>query len=144
MQILIDGETNRIAGIVILREAEQELAGRNLLEHMVEAADMVGVRVGVDGVVKLRHAELVQRFAHGLPLVAGAVDEHGRFAVANERRVAAVDLREIHLQQFGVRGEGEICFLVLDLVDDDGVLCQRERGQREEQRKEQKDEFFHG
>ena len=137
MQRVVDLEAHVVAGGIVLRKAHQEFPGGNVPEHMVEAADVIRVRVGVERVGERGDVQVIQQRFDLLPLGAAAVDEHRVFAAAHERRVAAVDLGKEDLQQLGVLRKGEVRVLAARHIDDDRFFRAGRAGGEQHQAKRQ-------
>ena len=93
---------------VILREADVQPGHLRRVGHGGKALQVVVVGMGVHHIVDFLHLQLLQhgRDPAGL-LGAGAVDEHGLPAAAQERRVAVQNLREDDFQQHRVLRKGK-------------------------------------
>ena len=142
MQRLVHGKAHLVAFLIVLGEAEHKLVTRDVLEHAVETADVVGVGMGIDGIVDMGNAQIVQQRVKELPFKAGAVDEHAVIAIAHIGGVHAEDLGEIDFQQLGVRVKFKGVVGVLDLVDDDFLAQGRHISGQEDEGGQQRKHFL--
>ena len=105
----------------MLADKSQEFTGRDLLEHMLEAKNVVRMGMGIAGVGQLRHAQHVQQLFDLRPLEIRTVKEHGMLAITNNSRRAVINLGEVDFQQLGILREGKVVQGILDFVDHNAV-----------------------